>query len=243
MNQEVILSYVKLYKHILKRQQIFLEDRDLDNIYRLILLVFKLDDLYDRINKDPPSKDNLAHIKTAMISLIPDHNPIGLQAIASVFQAMQDESLFKAKNLTLRQYLKVTSKSIGASIIATYLVSKLQLQQSIWYTNFLVAYNNEINILIRLANDLLDAGIDRRRSKEEISQLKAIDFFSNRSALKRYLFFRYVIHKLRYYFYLTKYKYLKLSANSKDYWQAIACSESVLDWAFLVYVRDRNSCQ
>ena len=47
MNREVILNYVKLYKHILERQQIFIGDRDLDRIYRLILLVFKLDDLIE----------------------------------------------------------------------------------------------------------------------------------------------------------------------------------------------------
>lgn len=243
MDRKSIYNYVKLYKQILNRHQILLDQRDLTNIYHLTLLVFQLDDLYDCIEQYPPSKKKLADIKTAMIALMPNDNLIGIQAIASVFQGMQDESLLKAKNLTLRQYLKVTSKSIGASIIATYLVSKLQLQQNIWYANFLVTYNREVNILIRLANDLLDEDIDRQRSKEEIWQLKAIYFFPNKSALKRYLFFRYVIHKLRYYFYLAKYKYLRLSANSQDYWQAIACSESVLDWAFRVYVRDRNSCQ
>ena len=243
MNQEAILNYVKLYQGILERQQIFLGGRDLDNIYRLILLVFDLDDLYDRVEQYPPSKGILAELKTAMISLIPERNPIGLKAITSVFQAMQDESRLRSKNLTLKQYLEVSKDSISASIITAYLVSKLQIKSNIWYSNFLVVYNREINVLIRLANDLLDTDVDRQRGKDEIWQFKAIYFFPNRSALKRYLFFRYVIHKLRYYFYLAKYKYFRLSANSQDYWQAIACSESVLDWAFLVYVRDRNSCQ
>lgn len=82
MNREIILNYVKLYKHILKRHQIFLDEQDLDNIYRLILLVFELDDLYDCIEQYPPSQNRLGDIKTAMIFLMPDHNPIGLQAIA-----------------------------------------------------------------------------------------------------------------------------------------------------------------
>ena len=72
MNQEVVLNYVKLYQEILERQQIFLNDRDFDRIYRLILFVFKLDDLYDRIEQYPPSEDNLVNIKTAMIALMPE---------------------------------------------------------------------------------------------------------------------------------------------------------------------------
>ncbi|MGK7952041.1 MAG: hypothetical protein AB4368_25470 [Xenococcaceae cyanobacterium] len=35
----------------------------------------------------------------------------------------------------------------------------------------------------------------------------------------------------------------KLASNWENYWQAIASSESVIDWAFKVYVIDRNSCQ
>lgn len=243
MNREIIFSYVKLYQQILERHQIFLEEKDLDSIYRLILLVFELDDLYDRIEQYPPGKDKLASIKKAMISLMPGRNPIGLQAIALTFQGMQDESLLEKKTLTLKQYLKVASKSIGASVIMAYLVSKLQLQPNIWYSNFIISYNNKINVLIRLANDLLDTDIDRQRSTEETTQIKAVDFFTKRSSLKRYLFYKYLVHKLHYYFYLIKYRYLKLSVHWQDYWLAIACSESVLDWAFQVYVRDRNSCQ
>ena len=73
-----------------------------------------------------------------MIALMPEGNPIGLKAIASVFQAMQDESWLKSENLTLKQYLNVSQESIGASIITAYLVSKLQIKPNIWYSNFLV---------------------------------------------------------------------------------------------------------
>ena len=89
MNKESILSYVKLYKNILDKHQIFLSERDLSNIYQLILLVFELDDLYDVVRQYPPKDRKLVHIKKAMISLMPNHHPLGLQAISLVFKAMK----------------------------------------------------------------------------------------------------------------------------------------------------------
>ncbi len=89
MNKNSILSYVKLYNNILDKHQIFLSERDFSNIYQLILLVFELDDLYDAFSQYPPSDHKLANIKKAMISLMPNHHPLGLQAIALVFKAMK----------------------------------------------------------------------------------------------------------------------------------------------------------
>lgn len=244
MDRKSIFNYVKLYKHILDRQQILLDEQDLSNIYHLILLVFKLDDLYDRIEQYPPSPDKLADIKTAMISLMPNYRSIGHRAIAQVFQAMKDEALFIANPfLDLNQYLKVSSRSIGAPIITAYLASKIKLDSSIWYSDILVSFNSEINALIRLANDLLDTDVEQPRIFKETAQIKARVFFASKSQLKSYLLYKYVIHKLHYYFYLIKYKYWQLSPNAQEYSRAIACSESVLNWAFQVYVRDRNSCQ
>ncbi|MBE9047536.1 hypothetical protein IQ255_24560 [Pleurocapsales cyanobacterium LEGE 10410] len=248
MDQKIILNYVKLYQHLLERHQILLDDQDLNNIYHLILLVFKLDDLYDRPELNPPSPAKLAKIKTAMTSLMPDYNSLGLQAIDSVFRGMQDESrLIGNRCLSLEHYLKVSSQSIGASIIMTYLVSKIKLDPRIWYSDIIVKFNYQINVLIRLANDYLDiVAPDRSRSVGEIPQVKASSFFASKSHFTRFLLYRYIVHKLRYCFYQVKYRYLrqsKLSPHAEEYWQAIACSESVLDWAVQVYLIDRNSCQ
>lgn len=244
MNKDSIFGYVKLYKNILKKNLIFLDEKDLNNIYQLILLVFELDDLYDVVSQYPASERKLANLKKAMISLMPNHHPIGLKAIALLFKAMKDESLFKANQpQNLEQYLRVCSQSIGASIITAYLVSKIKLEPSIWHSNILVSFNNEINILIRLANDYLDIDTNINRGLKEIPQIKAIHFFDNKSRFKKYFLGRYVFHKLLYYVYQIRFKYLKLSSNWKDYSQAIACSESVLDWAVKVYIIDRNSCQ
>ena len=244
MNKDSILGYVKLYRNILDKHQIFLDEQDLSNIYRLILLVFQLDDLYDLAGQYLPSPYQLAAIKTAMISLMPHNHPFGLKAIALLFQAMKDESLFKANQpQNLERYLQVCSQSIGASIITAYLVSKIKIEPSIWHSDILVPFNNEINTLIRLANDYLDTNANINRNLKEIPQIKAIHFFDNKSQFKRYFLCRYVYHKLCYYFYQIKFKDLKLSTNWKDYSLAIACSESVLDWAVKVYIIDRNSCQ
>ena len=165
-------------------------------------------------------------------------------AIQLVFQAMEEESLLKAdRSLTLNQYLKIASRSIGAPIIMAYLVSKIQVKPSIWYSDIIVKFNNEINTLIRLANDYLDIDIDLKRSIKETPQIKAIYFFGSKFQFKRYLFCKYIIHKIHYYCCPIGFQYLKLSSKWQDYYMAIACSESALDWAFKVYVMDRNSCQ
>ena len=244
MNKQSILSYVKLYPSILARHHIFLEDRDLAAIYRLILLVFELDDLYDRIRLYSLKKSELIKIEQEMISLIPNCNPIGVQAITSVFQAMKDESLLKAdRSLNLNQYLSVCRQSIGSSIIAAYLASKKQLPLNIWYSDFVMSFNNEINELIRLANDLLDIDTEKLRNNNEVSQIKASCFFASKTQFKSYFLYRYIVHRLRYFLYLFRFKYLKLDFSSKEYIQAIACSESVLELAFQAYIKDRNSCQ
>ena len=244
MNKDSILSYVKLYQNILEGHKIFLDEQNLEHIYQLILLVFELDDLYDHPEFYPPREPKLAKIKRAMTSLIPNSNLMGIQAIASVFRAMEDESLLTADpTLSLERYLRVSSQSIGASIIMAYLVSKIKLDPSIWYSKAIAKFNYQINVLIRLANDYLDTDQDSSRSIEEIPQVKASSFFAGKSQLKRYLLGKYMVHKFYYYFYQVKYKYLKRSPRSRQYIQAIACSESVLDWAFQVYVIDHNSCQ
>lgn len=241
MNKDNVLGYVKLYQHILDKYHLNLAEEDFKNIYRLVELVFELDDLYDIVGKQLNSHE-LNKIKQEMIDLMPNNHPIGLSAIETIFQSMKDESsLDLSKSLT--KYLTITSKSIGAGILTGYLASKFGLEPKIWFSEIIVKFNDEINSIIRLANDYLDLNINQQRSLEEIPQIKALNFFKSKAQFKRYLFSRYAIHKFRYLIYLIRFKYLKLFYYWKDYLQAILCSESILDWAFKVYVIDRNSCQ
>jgi hypothetical protein len=51
MNKDNVLGYVKLYQHILDKYHLNLAEEDFKNIYRLVELVFELDDLYDIVGK------------------------------------------------------------------------------------------------------------------------------------------------------------------------------------------------
>lgn len=241
MNKKNIWHYVKLYKGILAKYQILIAEKDLSNIYQLILLVFELDDLYD-LTYRVPEGNKLAKIKEAMIVLMPKENPLSLQAIEVLFQAMKDESLL-GKTPSWNQYLKVASQSIGAGIITSYLASVMEIKSSTWFSKSIVEFNNEINCLIRIANDYLDISVDKHREFPEKFQLKTKHFFSHKSQFKIYLFSKYITHKISYFLYLLRFKYLKLASDWRDYLKAILCLESVLDWAFKVYVIDNDSCQ
>ena len=91
LDKEAIKNYVKLYRNILGKHQIFVSDEDLNNIYKLIVLTFELDDLYDSVNKIP-NKVDLEKLRKGMIALMPNSHPIALNSIELVFKAMDDIS-------------------------------------------------------------------------------------------------------------------------------------------------------
>jgi hypothetical protein len=85
---------------------------------------------------------------------------------------------------------------------------------NIWLSDLLVQFNDEINDndVMRLANDYLDVTVDVNRMPEEVSQIKAINFFCSKFEFKAYLYIRYIIHKIRYYLYLIGLRYLNISS-------------------------------
>jgi hypothetical protein len=91
LDKEGIKKYVSLYRDILSEHQIVVTDRDLDNIYHLILLTFNLDDLYDSTDNSGDCIES-EKIKRKMISLMPDRQPIALHSIELVFTAMDEEA-------------------------------------------------------------------------------------------------------------------------------------------------------
>ncbi|NBD33902.1 MAG: hypothetical protein GVY17_13295 [Cyanobacteria bacterium] len=239
LDQEGIKHYVKLYKDILKRYKITISDEDINNIYQIILLTFQLDDLYDSFN-GTPNPVALEKIRQSMISLMPNCHPIAMNAIDLVFKAMSDEAQSDLSQ-SLTNYLNVCGQSIGAQLVISYLASKENISLKIWFSEILVNFNDEINDLIRLANDYLDITVDVKRMSEEVSQIKAIHFFKNKFHFKCYLSYRYLIHKIRYYLYLISFSYLTFSAQSRNYRRAINCSESVLELAVKAYLTDQKS--
>jgi hypothetical protein len=239
LDKEGIKKYVGLYRDILSKHQIVVTDRDLDNIYNLILLTFDLDDLYDSIDRSGNLVE-LEKIKQEMISLMPDRQPIALHSIELVFKAM-DEEVHTDLSGSLARYLSVCGNSIGAQLVTGYLASKNEIELNIWLSDPLVKFNNEINDIIRLANDYLDITVDVNRMAEEVFQIKAMNFFRSKFEFKAYLYYRYIFHKIRYYLYSIGLRYLSISSHRKDYLVTIECSESVLDFAVKAYVTDKKS--
>ncbi len=249
LDKKGIKKYVSLYRDILSTHQIIVTDRDLDNIYNLILLTFDLDDLYDSIlqrsgsanTKDrSPDPIELDKIKQKMISLMPDRHQIALNSIELVFAAMEEEAHADLSE-SLNRYLSVCGKSIGAQLVTSYLASKNQIELAIWLSHPIVQFNDEINALVRLANDYLDITVDANRVSEEVPQIKAVNFFRGKLQFKADLYRRYILHKIRYYLYLVGFKYLRLSSQHQNYLLAIDCIESVLDFAVKAYITDRRS--
>jgi hypothetical protein len=266
LDKEGIKKYVMLYDQILRDHQIIVTDKDLQNIYQLILLTFDLDDLYDSIEYSPdalsvlatanpqikvehifprrieklPERIKIEKIKQAMISLMPAHNLIALNSIDLVFEAMEEEAHTDLSG-SLHRYLSVCGKSIGAQLITGYLASKNQIELNIWLSDIIVKFNDDINDLIRLANDYLDTTVDVNRRSTEVPQLKAMKFFESKFEFKAYLSVRYVLHKIRYYLYSIYFKYLNSSPDQQDYSITINCIESVLDFAAKAYIDDKKS--
>lgn len=239
LDKEGIKSYVDLYRNILGEHQIIVTDEDLNNIYNLILLTFDLDDLYDSFDRSPDPIE-LKKIEQKMISLMPDRHPIALHSIELVFVAM-DEEAHADLSESLNRYLSVCGKSIGAQLITGYLASKNQIELDIWLSHSIVQFNDEVNNLVRMANDYLDITVDKKRVIEEVSQIKAMNFFHCKLQFKADLYRRYILHKIRYYLYLADFKYLHISSQNRDYLVAIDCIESVLDFAVKAYVTDKRS--
>jgi hypothetical protein len=265
LDKEGIKKYVILYKDILSKRQIVVTDKDLDNIYHLILLTFDLDDLYDSLvgGAFPPENrsldslsaaeveatqietlckrsDELEKIEQKMISLMPDRQPIALNSIALVFAAMDAEAHADLSE-SLARYLSICGKSIGAQLITGYLASKNRVALNIWLSPPIVKLNDDIDDIIRLANDYLDITVDVKRVSTEVSQIKSTNFFRSKFEFKAYLYYRYVSHKIRYYLYTIGFRCLNIFSQRQDYLVAIECIESVLDFGVKAYIADKKS--
>ncbi len=263
LDREGIKKYVILYKDILSKRRIVVTNEDLDNIYHLILLTFDLDDLYDSIDLSCDSlsaeadaacwrsfsprqtatlrqRANSEKIRQAMISLMPDCQPIALNSIDLVFAAMEEES-HADLSASLARYLSVCGKSIGARLITGYLASKNQVGLNIWLSQPIVKLNNDIDDIIRLANDYLDITVDVKRISEEVAQIKAMNFFRCKFEFKAYLYYRYLFHKIRYYVYSIWFGCVNIFSQHQDYLVAIECIESVLDFGVKAYLADKKS--
>ena len=78
---------------------------------------------------------------------------------------------------SLARYLSVCGKSMGAQLTTGYLARASQIGLDIWLEHPIVKLNNDIDDIIRLANDYLDVTVDINWIFEEVVQIKAMNFF------------------------------------------------------------------
>ncbi len=240
INKCKIHNYVQAYGNTLKALNIPVSEQDQYNIYRLIILLGELDDLYDQKVHNFWRERELQKLRAEMSVLIPETS-LKQKTIDSLFESMRNEAN-NQKHSSLGQYLENSSITSGIHLIACYLASIFQLSPEIWFSRQVNTFGSEIGSIVRLANDYLDLSTSQNRLLAEASQENPLPFFPNKFCLKFFIAYKYILHKLRYYIYLMKLKYLPL-AQRQDYLKAINCYESVLELGFKAYFVDREACR
>ena len=240
INQIKIHNYVQAYGNTLKAFNLAVSEQDQNKIYRLIILLGKLDDLYDQKVQKFFRERELQKIRAEMTILIPGTS-LKQKTLDSLFKSMRDEAN-NQQHSSLEQYLENSSITIGIPLIACYLASIFQLSPEIWFSRLVNSFDYEIGSIVRLANDYLDLSTSRNRSLAEVSQENPLLFFPNKLSFKFFIAYKYILHKLRYYIHIIKLKYLPI-AQRQDYLKAINCYESVLALGFKVYFLEREACR
>lgn len=240
IDKHKIHTYIQAYGDTLKDLNIPVSEQDKTNICQLIVLLGEFDDLYDKPTQSFSDRD-LQQIKDEMIALIPE-SPLKQRTLDALFEAMANEASSQHHG-SLEQYLETSSITSGVQLVACYLGSLLKLSPEIWFSRRVHAFGHEIGSIVRLANDYLDLDTSQHRSLAEASQENSILFFDHKFALKLFIAYKYILHKLHYYAYIVKLKYLKSIQDWQHHLQAINCYESVLELGFKAYFVDQEACR
>ncbi len=240
INQIKIHNYIQAYGNTLKALNLKISAQDQHNIYRLILLLGELDDLYDHKVHHCLRTRNVQKIREEMTALIPESS-LKHKTLDSLFESMVKEAN-NQQHSSLRQYLENSSITVGIPLIACYLGSIFQLPPEIWFSRLVNSFAYEIGSIVRLANDYLDVSTSRNRLLAEVSQSNPFLFFQNKLSFQLFIVYKYILHKLRYHFYTVRLKYLPIERR-QDYLKAIKCYESVLELGFKAYFVEREACR
>lgn len=238
-NQRQILHYISFYQNVLEKSGLVVSWEDLQRLIPVVNLIFEVDSLYD-LEDSSLSSQKVEELQARMSQLMGDTSPLTQPAIKRFFHAMEQE-LTEDLGDALTDYLHISRYSIGAELLSSYIAYLLKVPPEIWFSATINRFNQDIYTLIRLANDYLDVSIEQKRLKGERMQVQATDFFSNLWLFKGYFLVRFLFHKFRYYCYLIFSKYFYFSFTKQMYLTAIICAESILTWAYKVYVTDQNS--
>ena len=151
INQIKIHNYVQAYGNTLKAFNIPVSEQDQNKIERLIILLGKLDDLYDQKVQKFFGERELQKIRAEMTILIPGTS-LKQKTLDSLFKSMRDEAN-NQQHSSLEQYLENSSITIGTPLIACYLASIFQLSSEICFSRLVNSFAYEIGSIVRLAND------------------------------------------------------------------------------------------
>jgi hypothetical protein len=237
-NHLKIIKYIDLYRSILARHGFSIDPIDASRLHELITLIFEIDTRYERAVLYP-DRVEIANLKEITRSLFPEYPEIVEPAIDRFFTAMERENDPPSGN-SLNQYLEISSDSIGSHLLASQIACFLGIPAAVWLSPPIAALNREINELIRLANDYLDITVDRFGDERELPQIKAGRFLPNPFLYKLYFFSRFILHRFRYRLTALRFRFRR---DGREYLRALHCSRSILEWAYRVYVIDKNSCR
>ena len=194
IEQIKIHDYIQAYGNTLKELNITVSEQDKNNIYRLIILLGKLDDLYDKKVQSFSNRE-LQQIRDEMTALIPESS-LKQKTIDSLFESMVNEANSQ-KHSSLGQYLENSSITSGVHLIACYLGSIFKISSEIWFSRWVNSFGHEIGSIVRLANDYLDLSTSQNRFLAEASQENPIVFFHNKLTFKFFIAYKYILHKVR----------------------------------------------
>lgn len=207
--------------------KINLNDEDKKLLTFLITQAYLLDDIYDL---DLFDSKRVEAIYKNMISRINFQYKITRKEIKNLFLSHKKEkdNIKKVKNL--KEYLKISSKNIGAQLLSGYIADKSKIKSSNWFSFKINKFNEEINQVLRLANDYLDLSQDKNRILLERSQLKSQHFLKYNFLIKFRIYLYLLKHKV-------KYTIVLIFPSRKTY----IIAESVLNLGLYVYINQHDS--
>ncbi|ACK73663.1 hypothetical protein PCC7424_5315 [Gloeothece citriformis PCC 7424] len=234
-----VAHYINDYQQLLKQFNFSVSSKQLKVLFPLVTLIFEVDDLYD-LKEASFSRSKVEDLREKMSLLLSESSLFTQPAIERFFEAMEAES-HKNNRISLTEYLQISRYSIGAELLSNYMAYLLKISPEVWFSKEITHFREEIYTLIRLANDYLDDKGDQLRRENETEQIKARQFFSNLLFFKVYFYWHYALHKCHYYYYIIRTNLNRICHKENLYSRAIISAESILIWAYKVYVIDQNS--
>jgi hypothetical protein len=168
-----INSIVKL----LQKSNLKYSDSCIEKIVMITKLCFQIDDSFD-VNNSELIKN---------IELIENQfeydDDFSRLALKRYIDAHKNEEKYITNKISFIKYLFLSSKSIGNELVTGYLFNYNNISHNIVNSKIIKFIQLQVNIILRIYNDLLDYSIERSRIDSEVLQIKSLNYVSE-STLK-----------------------------------------------------------